>query len=566
MALVAVLGAAAILYVAPLAKVPFYTKGEPREAIVVQSIVDHGEWVLPLRNGNEIPSKPPMFHWLGAGASLAVGAVSEWSVRLPSAVASLATAAAVGIVGAALWGSSAGVMAAIVLLTSLQWTVSATTARVDMLLAAFISAALLTFLSCYRAGRRPLSLLFYVFCSAAVLTKGPVGLVLPVAVVATFLLVESDLAYFKKLRPRAGSAVLGFAVIWYALATWKGGSAFIDKLVFKENVFRVIDANAVSAGHVHSAWYYLPALLAGFAPWSLFIPGIATDLWRRRLELRPDRTLFMLCWLLVTLALFSVASSKRGVYLLSAYPALALMCGHWWSRQASASLPPGDAARRLLSWSGSLVAALAVVPVLIALLHAAGIQAVFFVEPLLSRTDAANLPAVAATLDASPWLVLAWSVSVLLLVLATTAASMRGRRLTVFCCVSLLVAASQLSLPITFQQDIGRSQGLKGFMQRVVSAVPGDDPLYLFGFFDYGAVFYAGRDLPPLPEPALLDDSGEDEKKLWILAREGSVADLSAALNYHFEEVMRYTYGDNQRREPLVLLYVTAHGKDEQPG
>jgi hypothetical protein len=61
----------AVLYLWGLGDKPFYTKGEAREAIVVWEIVHSGEWILPLRNGQIVPSKPPLFHWCGAFLSLA---------------------------------------------------------------------------------------------------------------------------------------------------------------------------------------------------------------------------------------------------------------------------------------------------------------------------------------------------------------------------------------------------------------------------------------------------------------------------------------------------------------
>lgn len=64
---------------------PFFNRGEPREALVVQSIVETGEWLFPLRDGG-IPSKPPLFHWFGALTSLAWGEVTEATVRFPSAL------------------------------------------------------------------------------------------------------------------------------------------------------------------------------------------------------------------------------------------------------------------------------------------------------------------------------------------------------------------------------------------------------------------------------------------------------------------------------------------------
>jgi len=55
-----------ILYFPYLGNTPFFDKGEPREALAVQDIVQRGEWLFPLKRATAIPSKPPLFHWSAA--------------------------------------------------------------------------------------------------------------------------------------------------------------------------------------------------------------------------------------------------------------------------------------------------------------------------------------------------------------------------------------------------------------------------------------------------------------------------------------------------------------------
>jgi len=78
------------LYLVNLGGYPFYTKGEPREAVTVFAIVHGGGVILPQRAGIEIPSKPLLMHWLAALVSLIAGSVDEFSVRLPSAAFAIA--------------------------------------------------------------------------------------------------------------------------------------------------------------------------------------------------------------------------------------------------------------------------------------------------------------------------------------------------------------------------------------------------------------------------------------------------------------------------------------------
>ena len=69
---------------------PFYTKGEPREAVTVLAMATGGGVILPMRAGIELPSKPLLMHWVAALLSILFGGVSEWTVRMPSALFGLA--------------------------------------------------------------------------------------------------------------------------------------------------------------------------------------------------------------------------------------------------------------------------------------------------------------------------------------------------------------------------------------------------------------------------------------------------------------------------------------------
>src|SRR5215210_4151766 len=97
-----------LLYWWGLGDVPFYTKGEPREATVVWEIYTTGEWILPLRNGHIIPSKPPLFHWLGTGTSFARGELTEWTIGFPSALLGLVGVGLTYGAGVALWRVEVG--------------------------------------------------------------------------------------------------------------------------------------------------------------------------------------------------------------------------------------------------------------------------------------------------------------------------------------------------------------------------------------------------------------------------------------------------------------------------
>ena len=85
-----------VLTIFPLLGLTDYnTKGEPREAIVAYSMLEHGNWILPRNYGGEIAFKPPFLHWSVAAVSTLCGEVSEYSSRVPSALALIIMAAAI---------------------------------------------------------------------------------------------------------------------------------------------------------------------------------------------------------------------------------------------------------------------------------------------------------------------------------------------------------------------------------------------------------------------------------------------------------------------------------------
>src|SRR5215813_5945850 len=142
-----VVGVCLLVFFWGLGQMPFYTRGEPREAVVVWEIANNGEWILPLRDGTEIPSKPPLFHWLGALVSTALGRVDEFTVRFPSALLGLCGVLLTYEAGKRFWGAEAGRTAALVLATNFEWWRTAVAARVDMTLTFFLVAAFLWFLT-----------------------------------------------------------------------------------------------------------------------------------------------------------------------------------------------------------------------------------------------------------------------------------------------------------------------------------------------------------------------------------------------------------------------------------
>jgi 4-amino-4-deoxy-L-arabinose transferase-like glycosyltransferase len=476
-----------------LGTVPFHTKGEPREGLVVWEMTHGGGWMLPRRNGVELPSKPPLFHWLAAATSLAHGATDEWSIRFPSAALSLLALLCVFAAGSRLWNARAGLISALALITMFEWARAATNARVDMTLTFGLQLAFLSLLFFLRSRARGWLVPLYLGIAWAVLGKGPVGVALPGLAALIMVALTRDLSILRQMRLGRGALCVGLiAGSWYVVALILGGWEFFRKQVLAENLFTFLDNPDFGGGHRHPAAYLLGALLLGILPWALFLPGVAARLWRQRRELtQHDPRVYLLVWIVVVFSFYALAASKRGVYLLGLYPAVALLLGWWWDEQSRATPDEERWLARLLPLVGwPFLVAVALV-FLAALLESLGAPVCATAQRWLPPDAQGFAPWIGETVRTSRWPLL----GALLLAGASLYACIRAARVArwmgIFAGLFVTVAVAVVLVSQIILPGIARHQSLRTFMADVRQVTGSTGELFFYKTFDYGAVFYS---------------------------------------------------------------------------
>lgn len=340
-----------LLIVACVALLPFlgladfHTKGEPREAVVAYSMLESDDWVLPRNNGGDIPYKPPFFHWTIAAASAATGgAVSEFTSRLPSAVALIAMTLMLYVFLVRRKGETVALLASLVSLTAFELHRAGANCRVDMMLTALTVGALLLLYRWWERGLKGVPWLAILLMSCATLTKGPVGSLIPCLAAGVFLLLRG-VNFFKAFLLLAAWGVMSFVLplCWYYAAWLHQGQEFLD-LVMEENFGRM--TNTMSYDSCVNPWHYnLLTLLGGYVPWVLLVLISLFTLDYRRLFRRSDApiagasglwqgivgkvrnadpvTLFSAVCTVVIFLFYCFPQSKRSVYLMPIYPFIA---------------------------------------------------------------------------------------------------------------------------------------------------------------------------------------------------------------------------------------------------
>jgi 4-amino-4-deoxy-L-arabinose transferase-like glycosyltransferase len=495
----ALMALAFALYFQGLGQLPFYSIGEPREALEIWEEIHYGNWILPSPNGIDLPLKPPLFHWLGGLTALVTGEVDEFAARLPSALLATLALLLVYWCGATKWGAAAGMYAAGILATNFEWIRAARSARVDMVLTVFLTGAFVAFDAVTAATPpRLLALLsFYLCMGLATLAKGPIGFLLPGFVAVIYLVLRRDLARLRHMHIILGSILaVGLPACWYALAIVQGGAAFVHKQILTENLMRFFGWASDPGTPLHSFFYYVPSFVAGFAPWSLFVIPLGIYLYQSRRQLDEEGYLYLIVWFAAIFLFFMVAAGKRSVYILPAYPAAALLLGAWWSRLSSGKLVPPPALTRALRVAAAVTAIALLVVVLAVVVEEFGGQPLELLRPFLHHKDQENLPLVHQMILARPAAFLSWAGAVAAVTLFFVAAVWRTRWPSVFLSLAVLVCGTTLLVNGVFHAEQAQRRTFKPFLAAVRDVVKDPNQLAFYNEFDYGAVFYWRQRIP----------------------------------------------------------------------
>ncbi len=299
---------------------------EARYAQVSQEMVSNGHWVVPYFNGVLYDQKPPAFFWSVALSSLPFGGVSEMSSRLSSAFAGIAMALVVFLLGARLFDPKTGFLAGLLFLLFPQVHEYSTRCRLDLLFSAWIALAILAaYVRAAEGGRRVLSgLALGAFLAFAVLTKGPLGLMLPLVIVPLSLALEGRARRIPAalFSPWALLSLLGLVGGWLLLAYSDptGGPEYVRRMIKG-----VEQAEHIKSAFSDTLFFYPKALLGGTAPWCVFLPAAFAWVFSRREGGGRRAFVLPLAWISFCLLAFSLSPQKRNSYILPVYPAFALL-------------------------------------------------------------------------------------------------------------------------------------------------------------------------------------------------------------------------------------------------
>jgi 4-amino-4-deoxy-L-arabinose transferase-like glycosyltransferase len=302
---------------------------ETRYASVAREMSRDGDWILPHLNGDPYPEKPPLFFWAVAGASKVCGGFDELSVRIPAAVSAAGLVCITFFFAVGLFGMLEGAIAALVLMTTMAVLATSHICGLDTTFSMFCVASLFCFHRAVTDSKGDRWFLAGWLCAAlATLTKGYVGFLIPAMIFVPFLLLCGGIGKLNNRLFWAGlGAYLLVTVGWLAASCILGGEEYTRNVLLRQSVQRFFKPWIHQKPFHFYFWLYPLQLL----PWAAFLPAAVVHFVSRRW--RPDRRkfVFVLCWIAVPFAFFSVCKSKGYFYLMPTFPAAAIIIAKLWS-------------------------------------------------------------------------------------------------------------------------------------------------------------------------------------------------------------------------------------------
>ncbi|WPR74316.1 glycosyltransferase family 39 protein [Algoriphagus sp. NG3] len=318
--------AAFFVHFAQIGNLSIYILDEAKNASAAMEMWQTSEWVLPTFNGLPRYDKPPL-HYYFFGLAYELFEITPFAARFFPALMGWWTICMVFFTMKRKFGIEAGLVSGFALLASVHWVIQFHLAVPDPFLIFFLTASLLCFTRFWEGNRLRKTWLRWMglVLGLAVLSKGPVAIVLIVGTIVLFILFQKGGFWrdFKfVLDPFAILIFLLVSLPWYLLIAWKTDGVWVQEFFFKHNVSRFASPMEGHGGGFHLTLLFV---LVGMMPGSMVL--VAS--WRSVLTYANAPTLvkISLIFSALTIMFFMLSGTKLPNYTAPAYPFLAIMIG-----------------------------------------------------------------------------------------------------------------------------------------------------------------------------------------------------------------------------------------------
>ncbi len=296
-------------------------------AQTAKEMIQHNSWLTPYLFGQPQFEKPIFLYWL-LRVAFGLFGISSFAARLfPAVFACFGVIAVYFLSLIGLKNEKKAFISSLIILSSGLYIGMARTLFTDLIFSIFILFALLAFYGGYSDKNKKGKglVLFFIFSALAVLTKGPLGLFIPILIILLFLFIRKDSAFLFNKYSLWG--FIAFALIsfpWFVYMMIKYSPDFSREFFYNDHVRRFLVAEHPS----NDRWYFYPLSVIGtMFPWSLFTLAALISAFKNIRQRKESFYTFLISWIVIVFIVFQFAHSKLVSYILPLFPALAVITG-----------------------------------------------------------------------------------------------------------------------------------------------------------------------------------------------------------------------------------------------
>ncbi|NCE92090.1 lipid IV(A) 4-amino-4-deoxy-L-arabinosyltransferase [Pseudomonas sp. L13] len=313
-----------VFYLLPLATHGLWIPDETRYAQISQEMLLTGKWASPHFMGIRYFEKPVAGYWMIA-LGQAVFGQNLFGVRFASALSTGLSILLVYLVSRRLWNDpQKSLVSSVLYMSFVSVAMLGGYANLDPQFTFWVNLTGVALWFCFDSTTRRARLwswaLLGLACGMGFMTKGFLAWLLPVLIALPYALWQKRSGELFKFGPVAVVMAILVSLPW-ALAVHLQEPDYWHFFFWHEHIQRFAGEDAQ---HAEPFWYYLPLLVAFALPWVALLPSTVKKAW---VDKRLPRTAFLLLWLLMPLAFFSLAKGKLPSYIMPCLLPLALLMG-----------------------------------------------------------------------------------------------------------------------------------------------------------------------------------------------------------------------------------------------
>lgn len=298
--------------------IPLTDPDEVFYAATAKDMLFYHSFFTPLMFAHPQFEKPPLFYWL-LMISFKLFGINRFSARLVPTLSGV-----IGIIGTYFFTKKVfkdekiAINSSIILMGSFLYLVQSKMVLTDISFSVAVALSLYSFYLWFKFSEKKYLYLFGFFSAIATLVKTPLGIIIPLVIIISFLAFSGNSDKIKQFfKHKWWILFLVLVLPWYLYVTIKYGKSFYLEYFVRDHYKRLLHAEHGSS----DTWYfYIGIMIFGMLPWTFYFLNLGKKWFRdNRYEI-----LFFFLWAGGFLYAFYPVHSKLASYILPIWPPLAI--------------------------------------------------------------------------------------------------------------------------------------------------------------------------------------------------------------------------------------------------